>query len=200
MGAVLPGALAWVLDMIGIEWPTIDEDELRSAATELRSLAGEVDGNTSAAKALRGRLADDQLPQLSEGLKLIATGLDVSAGLVEGVKVDAVVQLGILAGEIIADQAAAPFTFGASELAISGEVEVTSQIVRAAFTAVAQQVEQTLLNAIEGPIFSASGDEFVQRLVGDALGTDVGAIFSAGQQGPSSSVTGDPSSVVGIPA
>ena len=32
MGVVLPGALAWVLDMIGIEWPNLDEDELRFGA------------------------------------------------------------------------------------------------------------------------------------------------------------------------
>ena len=229
MGIVLPGALAWVLDMIGIEWPNIDEDELRSGATELRTLAGEVDGNTSDAKsdiqqmlannssesldlfnALWGKLANGHLPQLSEGLKVIATGLDVSAGLVEGMKVGAVVQLGILAGEIIADQAAAPFTFGASEAAIPAEVEVTSQIVKAAFKQVAKQVEQALLNAIEGPIFSAlgsAGDELAEQLVGDALGTsssvNVGAVFSAGEQGLSSganSEISDPGSIVGIPA
>ncbi|HEY4020980.1 MAG TPA: hypothetical protein VGM75_19990 [Pseudonocardiaceae bacterium] len=229
MGIVLPGALAWVLDMIGIEWPNIDEDELRSGATQLRTLAGEVDGNTGDAKssiekmlqtnssqsldlfnALWGKLASGHLPQLSKGLGVIATGLDVSAGLVEGMKVGAVVQLGILAGEIIADQAAAPFTFGASELAIPGEVEITNQIVKAAFKAVANQVEQALLNAIEGPIFAAlgsAGDELAQQLVGDALGTNsgvnVGAVFSAGEKGLSSGVNSevsDPGSLVGIPS
>jgi hypothetical protein len=228
VGIVLPGALAWVLDMIGIEWPNIDEDELRSGATQLRTLAGEVDGNTGDAKssieqmlqtnssqsldlfnALWGKLADGHLPQLSKGLGLIATGLDASAVLVEGMKVGAVVQLGILAGEIIADQAAAPFTFGASELAIPGEVEITSQIVKAAFKAVANQVEQALLNAIEGPIFSAlgsAGDELAEQLVGDALGTNsgvnVGAVFSAGEKGLADGVNGevsDPGSILGIP-
>ena len=228
MGVVLPDALAWVLDMIGIEWPNIDEDELRSGATELRTLAGEIDGNTSDAKssiqqmlstnssqsldlfnALWGKLADGHLPQLSKGLGIIATGLDVSAGLVEGMKVGAVVQLGILAGEIIADQAAAPFTFGASELAIPGEVEITSQVVKAIFKKVAEQVEQALLNAIEGPIFSAlgnAGDELAEQLLGDALGTssgvNAGAIFSAGEQGLSSGVNSeikDPGALVGIP-
>jgi hypothetical protein len=228
MGVVLPDALAWVLDMIGIEWPNIDEDELRSGATELRTLAGEIDGNTSDAKssieqmlssnssqsldlfnALWGKLANGHLPQLSKGLGIIATGLDVSAGLVEGMKVGAVVQLGILAGEIIADQAAAPFTFGASELAIPGEVEITSQVVKAIFKKVAEQVEQALLNAIEGPIFSAlgsAGDELAQQLLGDALGTssgvNVGGIFAAGEQGLSSGVNGeisDPGALVGIP-
>jgi hypothetical protein len=27
---VLPGEVAWVLDLIGVQWPNIDEDELRS--------------------------------------------------------------------------------------------------------------------------------------------------------------------------
>lgn len=228
MGIVLPGALAWVLDMIGIEWPNIDEDELRSGATQLRTLAGEVDGNTGDAKssieqmlqtnssqsldlfnALWGKLADGHLPQLSKGLGLIATGLDASAVLVEGMKVGAVVQLGILAGEIIADQAAAPFTFGLSEAAIPGEVEITSQIVKAAFKAVANQVEQALLNAIEGPVFSAlgsAGEELAGQLLGDALGTnsgvDVGSVVSAGEKGLTDGVNNevsDPGSIVGLP-
>lgn len=179
MSVVLPGALAWVLDMTGVEWPDIDEDDLRSGATELRILASEVDGNA----------ADGHLPQLSQGLKLIATGLDVSAGLVEGMKVGAVVQLGVLAGEIIADRAAAPFTFGASEAAIPAEVAATGRLVRAMFAQVAQQVEQALLNAVEDPIFSALGSA-----------GDVGGVFSAGQRGPSSAVNGEIGSVVGIPA
>lgn len=229
MGLVLPGALAWVLDMIGIEWPNIDEDELRSGATQLRQLAGELTSNTGDAKSrieqmmtnnssdslqafdgIWQKLAGGHLPQLATGLRAIAVALDASAGLVVGMKTGAIVQLGILAGEILADQAAAPFTFGASEAAIPGEVEITSQIVKQIFKQIADQVEQALLNAVEGPVFSAlgsAGEELAGQLVGDVAGTDsgidLGSIANAGAQGFTGGVTSeidDPGSVVGLPS
>jgi uncharacterized protein YukE len=227
MGLVLPGALAWVLDMIGIEWPNIDEDELRSGATQLRQLAGELTSNTGDAhssieqmlqnnssdslKAFEGlwqKLAAGHLPQLAEGLKAIAVALDASAVLVVGMKTGAIVQLGILAAEIIADQAAAPFTFGASEAAIPGEVEITSQIVKQIFKQIANQVEQALLNAVEGPVFSALGnaaEELAGQLVGDVAGTNsginLGNVAKAGESGLTSGVTSEvqnPASVIGL--
>jgi hypothetical protein len=229
MGLVLPGALAWVLDMIGIEWPNIDEDELRSGATELRQMASELTSNTGDAQssieqmlrnnssdsldrfdAIWQKLAGDHLPQLATGLNAVAVALDASAGLVVGMKSGAIVQLGILAAEIIADQAAAPFTFGASEAAIPGEVEITSQIVKQIFKKIADQVEQALLNAIEGPVFSALGsaaEELAGQLVGDVVGTnsgiDLGAVADSGADGFTSGVSDevhDPGSVVGLPA
>lgn len=227
MGLVLPSALAWVLDMIGIEWPNIDEDELRSGATQMRQMASELTSNTGAAKsqieqmlqsnssdslqafdAIWQKLAAGHLPQLAGGLQAIAVALDASAGLVVGMKTGAIVQLGILAGEIIADQAAAPFTFGASEAAIPGEVEITSQIVKQIFKQIANQVEQALLNAVEGPVFSALGsaaEELAGQLVGDVAGTNsginLGAVAQAGGQGFTSGVSSEvqnPASVVGL--
>ena len=224
----MPGALAWVLDMIGVEWPNIDEDELRSAATEMRQLADELTSNTGQAKssieqmlqsnssqslqmfdALWQKLANGHLPQLAEGLKAVAVALDGSAVLVVGMKVGAIVQLGVLAAEIIADQIAAPFTFGASEAAIPGEVEITSQIVKAIFKKIATQVEQALMNAVEGPVFAALGkaaEDLGTQLLGDALGThsgvDLGQVASAGQQGFRNGVASEinnPASVLGIP-
>jgi hypothetical protein len=227
VGLVLPGALAWVLDMIGIEWPNIDEDDLTQGADELRQLAEELTSNTGQAQsditqmlsanssqsldtfnALWQKLAAGHLPQLADGLKAIGVALDASAALVVGMKAGAIVQLGILAAEIIADQAAAPFTFGLSEAAIPGEVELTSQLVKQIFKQVAQQVEQALLNAVEGPVFAAlgsAGEELAGQLLGDAVGTssglNVGAVVSAGEQGGASAVSGeagDPLSVFGI--
>ncbi len=227
VGLVLPGALAWVLDMIGIEWPNIDEDDLTQGADQMRQLADELTGNTGQAQSdiaqmlsanssqsldlfntLWQKLAAGHLPQLAEGLKAIGVALDASAALVVGMKAGAIVQLGILAAEIIADQAAAPFTFGASEAAIPGEVELTSQLVKQIFKKVAEQVEQALLSAVEGPVFSAlgsAGEELAGQLLGDAVGTssglNVGAVVSAGEQGGASAVSGeanDPLSVFGI--
>lgn len=209
MGVVLPSELTWVLSLIGIEWPNIDEDELRSAAEELRSLSGELTGHTDDAKAdieqLLGvnssdglelfetmwkKLADGHLQQLGEGLNLLGTGLDVAAVVVEGMKIAAIVQLGILAAEVIADQAAAVETFGASEALAAAQTAITRTVVKQLIDQAIKSVEQQLMQIVEGPIFAAlesAGEELAGQLLGDALGTrsglDLGAVASAGGQG-----------------
>lgn len=209
MGIVLPSALAWVLNLIGINWPNVDEDQLKNAASELRTISSELTSNTGDAQAqieqmlganssqslqlfqaLWNKVAKGHLPQLGEGMNLLADGLDVSAVVVIGLKVAAIAQLAMLAAEIIADQAAAPFTFGASEAAIPAETEVTSQIVKQILDNAVNQIEQQLLNVVEGPIFSAldsAAQEMAGQLLGDALGThsgvDLGAVGSAAGSG-----------------
>lgn len=214
MGVVLPSELAWVLNLIGINWPNIDEDQLRETATQLRQLAGELESNNGAAKseiegmlgvnkaqsldnfnALWQKVASGHLPQLGEGINLLGTGLDASAVVIEGMKVAAIVQLGILAAEIIADQAAAIETFGASEALAAAQTAFTEQIVKQALNQAVKAVEQQLMQIVEGPIFAAldgAAGELAGQLLGDALGThsgvDLGAVGNAGKAGFSQGV------------
>jgi hypothetical protein len=209
MGVVLPSELAWVLDLIGINWPNVDEDELRSIADDLRGLSDELKGHTGDAKsdieqmlginssesldrfnALWKKIADGHLEQLGQGLSLLGTGLDIAAVVVVGLKVAAIAQLAILAAEIIADQAAAPFTFGASEAAIPAETAITQQIVKRILNQAIQSVEQQLLQIVEGPVFNAlqsAGMELAGQLLGNVLGTDhgidLGKVADAGGEG-----------------
>jgi hypothetical protein len=205
MGIVLPDALAWVLNLIGIDWPNIDEDELRSGATDLRQIAAELSGNNADAmgqieqmlgvntsqalsnfQALWDKVAKDHLPALAKGMGLLADGLDISAVVVIGMKVAAIGQLAALAAEIIADQAAAPFTFGASEAAIPAETEITEQVLKRIFDQAVQSVEQQLISAVEGPVFQAldsAAENMAGQLLGDVLGThsgvDLGSVAQA---------------------
>ncbi|HEX7657861.1 MAG TPA: hypothetical protein VF444_00170 [Pseudonocardiaceae bacterium] len=223
MGLVLPSALDWVLNLIGINWPNIDEDELRSTADELRQISSELTSNTGDAQAkiaqmlsenssqaltnfqgIWDKLAKNHLPQLGEGMKVLAEGLDISAVVVIGLKVAAIVQLGILAAEIIADEAAAPFTFGASEALIPIQVEATSQIMKQIIKKAVNQIEEQLLNAVEGPIFSSLGnaaEEMAGQLVGDAVGTnsgiDLGSVGSAATSGFTDGVKDEAGSLLG---
>lgn len=71
---------------------------------------------TAAFHAHWGKVSGTHLEQLAEAADLGAVALDGAAVAVAGAKVAAIVQLGILATEIIAAQAAAPFTLGLSEL------------------------------------------------------------------------------------
>jgi hypothetical protein len=206
MGVVLPSELAWVLNLIGVTWPNIDEDQLRDTANQMRQLAGELDSNNGDAKseieqmlgvnkaqsldnfnALWQKVANGHLPQLGEGLKLLGTGLDISAVVIEGMKVAAIVQLGILAAAIE--------TFGASEALAAAQTAFTEQIVKQALKQAVQAVEQQLMQIVEGPIFAAldsAAGNLAGQLLGDALGThsgvDLGSVADAGQSGFSQGV------------
>src|SRR4051794_18419977 len=59
------------------------------------------------------------LTNLSEAGRVAATALDAVAVLIEGAKIAAIAQLGILAAEIVAAIAAAPVTLGLSTLGVS---------------------------------------------------------------------------------
>ena len=224
MGVTLPSEVAWVLDLIGINWPNIDEDELRSAADQLRQLGSELNSNNGEAKsdieqmlgvnsseslaifeALWKKLSDGHLQQLSQGMDLLADGLDIAAVVIMGMKLAAIVQLVTLAAELIADQAAAVETLGASEALAAAQTEFTEQIVKQAIDQAIQTVEQQLMQVVEGPIFSAlqsAGTELAEQLVGDALGThqglDLGAVANAGASGFSQGVQNSEQQVEGM--
>jgi hypothetical protein len=224
MGVVLPGELVWVLNLIGVTWPNIDEDQLRSTADQLRQLSSELESNNGQAKseieqmlnvnsgqaldnfnALWQKVANGHLQQLGEGLNLLGTGLDVSAVVIEGMKVAAIVQLGILAAEVIADQAAAVETLGASEALAAAQTAFTEQIVKQALKQAVQTVEQQLLQVVEGPVFAAlqsAAGQLAGQLLGDALGThsgvDLGAVANAGAGGFSQGVAQSEQQVQGM--
>ena len=209
MGVVLPSELAWVLGLIGIQWPNIDEDELKAAAAELRQLSQELTGHAGDAKAdieamlgvnsaeslqlfeaLWKKISDGHLQQLGQGLELLGTGLDGAALVVTGMKLAAIVQLAVLAAEVIADQLAAVETLGASEALAAAQTAITRTLVKQLLDQAIKAVEQQLLQVVEGPIFAAlegAATELAGQLLGDALGThsgvDLGAVASAGKSG-----------------
>ncbi len=60
MGVVLPDELAWVLDLIGVHWPNVDEDEFNEMADSLRSFADEVEnGHADTAVAVQRMLGEN---------------------------------------------------------------------------------------------------------------------------------------------
>jgi hypothetical protein len=180
--------VAWVLGLIGINWPNIDEDEVKKTATELRNLATELTGHGDAAKSQIEQMFQDNssdslalfeelwtkviaghLPQLAEALNAFATGLDIAAVVIIGMKAAAIVQLVVLAAEVIADQAAAVVTFGASEALAAAQVAATRVIVKVLEDQAIQAVENKLMEVVEGPLFAAldkGTSELAQKLVG----------------------------------
>lgn len=209
MGLVLPQPLVWVLDIVGVDWPNVDEDQLRSAADELRQMSQELTGDTDDAKsqieqmlqensseslqlfeALWNKLSGSHLPQVAQAMNVVAGALDAGAVIVVGMKVAAIAQLAILAAEIISDQVEAAFTFGASEALIPIQTIATREIMKGIEDRIISELEQQVLGAIEQPVIDAltsAAEDLGSQLLGDALGVssgvDMSQVASAGASG-----------------
>ncbi|WP_067035194.1 toxin glutamine deamidase domain-containing protein [Streptomyces dysideae] len=208
---MLPDELEWVLEMLGYRWPTANEDKLRDSAALWRQFGENVTelhtaANTSArtvtahnageaidkfTKAYEkfdgGGGSDGYLRNAAQAAFLIANVLDACAFLVEFAKWAVIAQLIALAIEIVAAHAAAPFTFGLSEVAGLGATQVTRLIVRRLLDELKQAMIDALIETMKEPAISA-----VEAMITDLIrqtvnvgfgaqeGYDVGATMKAG--------------------
>jgi hypothetical protein len=171
MSIELPDELVWVIQMIGLPWPTVDEDQLREYAGQLRTYAsslaethGEAHGRIGDLSASYASPSYDVLAerwaqfssghvnQIVEGCHVLAGALEIGADVVVAVKGTIIAALVAMAAEFVADQAAAVATFGLAEAATVAIVEGTKAIVRAALDQLEQQVIAEVLEAALGPL------------------------------------------------
>lgn len=127
----------------------------------------------------------------------MGTVLDGVAVLITGAKIAAIVQLGILAAEVIAAQAAAPFTFGLSEAGAVGATQVTRVVVKRLLKEAEEQIIDQLMSVATGPIVSAlesmAGNLVLQlgeQALGIGNGVDLGEVGKAGEKGLKDGVDG----------
>ncbi|WP_405913076.1 hypothetical protein OG760_21140 [Streptomyces sp. NBC_00963] len=184
MSINLPHWLAEVVNILGFNWPEIDEDELREAAKELRKYAHhcEASHNTThgivtedlkqvyaaqsytALVQVWGGQTQKHMQELIEACRLLADGLDVAALGVEAMKDECIVQLGIAAAELIGDQAAAVFTLGLSEAAAVAEIEIQNKLMDGILKRFEQEVIGELVDRLIGPLKERI-DHAVNKLV-----------------------------------
>ncbi|MFD8544292.1 DUF6531 domain-containing protein [Streptomyces sp. NPDC059649] len=208
MGVVLPGWADELLDLIGVSWPNVDEDDYREMANAMREFADDIDeganeahtaiqslvgsaGGSLAVEALNahwGKINGQHLKGLADCGRMAGTAMDGVALLIEGAKIAALVQLGILAAEVIAAQAAAPFTLGLSEVGALGATQATRMIVKRLFKEVCQQVTEQVISIALTPVEEALGamvGDLVVQLGANALGVqdgvDLGHAAKAGK-------------------
>ncbi|SNT01760.1 HNH/ENDO VII superfamily nuclease with conserved GHE residues [Actinacidiphila glaucinigra] len=216
VGVVLPDELAYVLDLIGVAWPNVDEDDYREMATSLRDFADDIDGgameahtavqellgaNAGAAmdafEAHWGKVKGTHLANLGEAARMGAVALDGVAIAIEVAKGAAIVQLGILAAEIVATIASAPFTLGLSSFAGAAATQATRMIVKKIFREVINQVVDQLMSIATAPIYAAlesmAADLVIQvgsNALGLQKGVDLGRTADAGKEGFGEGVDG----------
>ncbi|MCB5909308.1 WXG100-like domain-containing protein [Streptomyces pinistramenti] len=174
MSLTLPDGVDWVLDLLGYDWPNADEDKLFECAAAWRNFADQVNqassqGSSAANEVLSansgeavdgfsqewgsfsggGDSGDNYLRDAAAAAEVIALAFDAAAlAVIEG-KVAVIVQLVMLAAELIAAQAAAPFTLGLSELGAAGATQATRLIVRQILDKIKREVMQAATKAME---------------------------------------------------
>ncbi|MFJ8672611.1 toxin glutamine deamidase domain-containing protein [Streptomyces sp. NPDC093589] len=192
---MLPDPLEWVLEMLGFNWPTADEDKLIECAQVWRQFAAEVQGHqargTTYANNVLGENYGDSIDGFSktwekfsggsgyfddaqQAAEVIAFTFEAAAVLVIGMKVAVIVQLAILAAEIIAAQAAAPFTLGLSEIGGAAATLATREMVRSILKEVAKQLLDAIMEAAKEPVISA-----LEAMVSDLIAQTVNQNFGA---------------------
>jgi hypothetical protein len=166
MSVMLPGDLVFVLNLIGFNWPTADEDKLRESARHWREYASElqavitdvnqiveqVKGENSAESidALEQHWRDfsEHVRKAHDAAGTVAEVLDDFAIAVEVLKGAVVGQLLLLAGELAATTGAAFLTFGVAEAAAPEEILLTQGIMRGFVREAIQKVERLIADKV----------------------------------------------------
>ncbi|MFI2185997.1 hypothetical protein [Streptomyces sioyaensis] len=193
---MLPKEVDWVLDLLGFQWPDVDEDKMREAAGAWSDFAAAVrryqqQGDT-AANTVRGansgeaveafgnawkKVGDGCLDDAAEAAEVLAVVLQVVATIVMVMKVAVIVQLIALAVEFAMAQAAAPVTLGASEAGAAAATATTRVMVRQIFNEAKTKIIQAVKEALEKKVVKGL-KEMMQDLAKD-LGKD--AVKGVGQ-------------------
>lgn len=113
MGIMLPDGLIWIMDKLGLDWPDLDEDEMRRGADMLRAYRGDLEEviaatdrkiNLHLAPALQGEAGlayvnswntnrSQNLQQLLDVIDPAAGGIDLAAVVVTGLKTKVLVDV-----------------------------------------------------------------------------------------------------------
>ncbi|MEV6397372.1 nucleic acid/nucleotide deaminase domain-containing protein [Streptomyces sp. NPDC051907] len=181
----LPDELVEVLDLVGVDWPQIDEDEVKASAKDYRNLAdgirdavkegndacshivgGKSKGETVKAIDRRwGKLTTRDLATFAKGCDDLAGALDDCAGLIVTCKVAIITKLSATAAAATAGVIGMIFTAGLSGLLSAAAIGAARLIILEAIDYAIEQVTSIVTDKIEGKILAE-----IEGLFSDQLG------------------------------
>ncbi|MEU4493452.1 nucleic acid/nucleotide deaminase domain-containing protein [Streptomyces sp. NPDC023998] len=187
MGKQLPDELVEVLDLIGIEWPQIDEDEIKASAKDYRHLAegirdavkegnnacsnivaGKSKGKTVTAIDKRwGKLTTKDLTTFAKGCDDLARALDDCADLIVGCKIAVITELSTTAAAATAGVIGMFFTAGLSGLLSAAAIAAARIAIHEAIDYAIDEITTIVSEKIEAKILSE-----IEKLFTDRLGSD----------------------------
>ncbi|HEY1574644.1 MAG TPA: hypothetical protein VGG05_25155 [Pseudonocardiaceae bacterium] len=169
----LPGPVVNFLNVIGVPWPYINEDQVSQFATLTRQFGQAVQTtHQDATQAVAGiaqahqgsstqvmhsgwaNMSDQHVKELVTGSGILADALDVAAGYIVAQKAEAVATLIGLAATFVADQAAAVATFGIAEAAVPLIIEAGERLVKSLVMDLQQEIIGKVIEAAAKPLFA----------------------------------------------
>jgi hypothetical protein len=200
----LPLPVVNLLNVLGIPWPYINESTVLQFASIVRQFRQAIitthqDATASVsniAKAHEGastevmtsgwaKLTASQVDELTAACTVLADALDVAAGYIVAQKAIAIGDLIGLAAAFFVDQAAAPFTFGASEAGLPLIEKAASKLV--------QSLEMDLEQYIAGKVIAVAANPLIAKIKSMMSGLDWSK--SGGTAGPQTGVSVNPAAV-----
>ncbi|WP_136057404.1 hypothetical protein [Microbacterium sp. K24] len=157
---MLPDELIWIMDKLGLEWPDIDEDEVRKAAAFVRGYRDDMEGLVQAAdRRINGELAaamtgqtgtahvtawnrnrSENVQQLLDILGPAAVGIDIAADIVLALKVKVIVDVTVTLAQLIPLLAAGPFGAGGAAVLILARKKLFSMAMEITLEKVIDEV------------------------------------------------------------
>lgn len=179
MAIELPGPVVSFLNIIGVDWPNVNEDKARDFASHVREFASAVDTthqNATATVKQLGAWGDKSATHMTELVRLchvVADALDIAAGVIVSMKAQCIGELVALGVAFAAEQAAAVETLGASEAAAALTVKAAEKAVQVLEDQLTQYIIAKIIDAAMEPLVEAVGKAaggLMFKAAEDALG------------------------------
>jgi hypothetical protein len=169
----LPMPVVTFLNVIGVPWPYINEDQVTHFATLTRQFGTAVQTThqdaTSAVSSIATahtaastqkmadgweKLSSQHVTEILDGCEVLAGALDAAAGYIVAQKAEAIAELIGMAAAFVADQAAAFVTFGASEAALPLIEEAADRLMESLINDLQQYIVGQVVEAAAKPLFA----------------------------------------------
>ncbi|GAB3598386.1 hypothetical protein GCM10027408_14210 [Microbacterium tumbae] len=188
---MLPDELIWVMDKLGLDWPDIDEDEVRKAAVYVRGYRDDMETlvqtadrriNGEIAAALQGqagaahvngwnRNRSENVQQLLDLLGPAAVGIDIAAEIVLALKIKVIVEITATLIQLIPLLAAGPLGAGGAALLILARKKLFSIAMELTLEKVLDEVlplaVEPLANQVPVLVAALLDSPVVEGTVGD---------------------------------
>lgn len=189
---MLPDELIWIMDKMGLEWPDVDEDEVRRAADLVRAYRDDMEAlvqaadrriNGELAAAMRGQAGaahvngwnlnrSQNVQKLLDVLGPAAVGIDIAADIVLALKIKVIADVTITLAQLIPLLAAGPFGAGGAAVLILARKKLFDMAMEATLEKVIDEVlplaVEPLAEKVPGLVAALLDAPVVEATVGDA--------------------------------
>lgn len=194
MAVEIPHEVVQFLNLAGVPYPDIDEDQVRELAGHVRTFADEVAGTHQAATgaitemgsvyqgrsyralvASWGRMSASHMETLEDLCKAVATALEIAADVITAVKAAVLTELALLAAAYTAAMAATVATAGTSAALGQSLVLAAKRLVTAMEQALVGYIVAEVIGRAIEPLEQAVADMvagIAYDAVADVLGAD----------------------------